>query len=75
MMWSNVEFHNPEFLWMLLIIPILGIWYFFVRTKDTATLKMADTKGFSVKEKTMNIKELETVSDSLAKFLLDHSFP
>ncbi len=47
MMWSNLEFHSPEFLWVLLIIPILGIWYFFVRTKDAATLKMANTKGFA----------------------------
>ncbi len=46
MMWSNLEFHSPEFLWMLIIIPILGVWYFFVRSKDTATLKMANTKGF-----------------------------
>jgi len=47
MMWSNLEFHSPEFLWMLIIIPILGVWYFFVRSKDTATLKMANTKGFA----------------------------
>jgi len=43
---SNFEFTNPEFLWLLLVIPILAIWYFFVLKKDSAHLKMASTKGF-----------------------------
>ncbi len=47
MKWSNLEFHSPEFLWLLLLIPLLAIWFFFIRKKDTATLKMASTKGFA----------------------------
>lgn len=43
---SNFEFTNPEFLWFLLVIPILAVWYFFVLKKDSAYLKMASTKGF-----------------------------
>ncbi len=46
MMGNNIEFTNPGFLWLLLLIPILAVWYFFVQKKDSANLKMADTSGF-----------------------------
>lgn len=46
-LWNNFEFYSPEFLWLLLLIPLTGVWYFFMRNKDTATLKMANTKGFA----------------------------
>jgi len=45
-LWNNLELYSPEFLWLLLLIPLTGIWYFFTRKKDTATLKIASTKGF-----------------------------
>lgn len=48
-MWSNVEFHNPEFLWLLIAIPLLAIWYFFVRKKDGALLTISSVKGFNPK--------------------------
>ncbi len=46
-LWNNLELTNPEFLWLLLLIPIVGIWYFIMRKKDTARLKIANTKGFA----------------------------
>lgn len=46
-MGNNLEFTNPGFLWLLLLIPILAIWYFFVQNKDAANLKIASTTGFS----------------------------
>lgn len=45
-MGSNMEFTNPEFLWLLLIIPILALWYFFVRKKDNADLSMPSIASF-----------------------------
>lgn len=48
-MWSNVEFHNPEFLWLLIAIPLLAVWYFFVLKKDTAQLTVSSVKGFNPK--------------------------
>ena len=27
--WNNFEFLNPEFLWLLALIPLLAIWFFF----------------------------------------------
>jgi Ca-activated chloride channel family protein len=46
---SNIEFQNPEFLWLLLIIPLLAVWYFFMRKKDKATLTISSVKGFRAK--------------------------
>jgi Ca-activated chloride channel family protein len=44
--WSNIEFHNPEFLWLLIAIPLLAVWYFFMRKKDAAVLTISSVKGF-----------------------------
>jgi len=45
-MLQNFEFLNPQFLWLLILIPILAVWYFLIRKSDTATLTIASTKGF-----------------------------
>ncbi len=45
-LWNNLEFTNPLFLWLLLLIPLLAIWYFFMHKKDTPALKIGSTKGF-----------------------------
>ncbi|MEN8858476.1 MAG: VWA domain-containing protein [Flavobacteriaceae bacterium] len=47
--WSNFEFQNPGFLWLLTIIPLLAVWYFFMRKKDTAVLRVSSVKGFNSK--------------------------
>jgi len=44
--WSNFEFHNPEFLWLLITVPLLAVWYFFMRKKDAAVLTVPSVKGF-----------------------------
>lgn len=46
MNWNNFEFLNREFLWLLILIPILAIWYFLSRKKEGATLLMPSVKGF-----------------------------
>ncbi len=48
MNWTNFEFLNPEFLWLLCILPLVVLWYFFTRKKDRATLTIPSTKGFKV---------------------------
>jgi len=45
-MFNNFEFHSPEFLWLFLLIPLLAIWFFFSRKKESATLSMPNVKGF-----------------------------
>ncbi|MDE0535936.1 vWA domain-containing protein [Tenacibaculum sp. L6] len=48
MKWNNFEFHSPEFLWLLILIPLLAFWSFYSRKKDSAKLKMSSTKGFKI---------------------------
>lgn len=48
-MLQNFEFLNPQFLWLLLLIPLLAFWYFLIRKNDSASLTIASTKGFEVK--------------------------
>ncbi len=45
MMLNNFEFANKEFLWFLILIPLLAIWYFFYRKKENATIYFSETKG------------------------------
>ncbi|WP_026776369.1 VWA domain-containing protein [Polaribacter sp. Hel_I_88] len=47
--WSNFEFLNPEFLWLLILIPLLAVWFFFVRKRDAAVLTVPSIKGFNTK--------------------------
>lgn len=46
-MFNNFEFHSPEFLWLLILIPLLAVWFFFSRKKESATLSMPNVKGFN----------------------------
>ena len=45
-MFANLEFTNPEFLWLLLLLPLLAIWYFLIRKRDSAELSIPNTGGF-----------------------------
>ncbi|MGB5553685.1 MAG: VWA domain-containing protein [Flavobacteriaceae bacterium] len=46
-MFDNIEFANPEFFWLLLLLPLAVLWYFFKRNEQSASLKISTTKGFS----------------------------
>ncbi|MBV1888202.1 MAG: VWA domain-containing protein [Urechidicola sp.] len=46
-LWNNIEYTHPQFLWLLLIIPLLVVWYFFVRTNNSASLTLSNTVAFS----------------------------
>lgn len=45
-MFENFEFVNPQFFWLFLILPVLLLWYFWKRKKQTAPLKISSIKGF-----------------------------
>ncbi len=53
-MFQNFEFLHPQFLWLLVLIPILAIWLFLVRKKESATLTVSSLKGFEVKPSTLS---------------------
>ncbi|HEA29890.1 MAG TPA: VWA domain-containing protein [Leeuwenhoekiella sp.] len=45
-MFDNFEFQNPEFFWLLLLLPVAIAWYFWKRNKLTAQVKISTLKGF-----------------------------
>jgi Ca-activated chloride channel family protein len=57
-MFENIEFANPQFFWLLLLLPLALLWYFFKRKEETASLKISSTKGFSKKSFLSQIKPL-----------------
>ncbi len=46
-MLENVQFANPQFFWLLLLLPVAILWYFFKRKEENASLKISYLKGFS----------------------------
>ncbi|HEX5742599.1 MAG TPA: VWA domain-containing protein [Flavobacteriaceae bacterium] len=49
MKWFNYEIMNPEFLWLLIIIPLVALWFYFTRNKSQATLTIPSIRGFEQK--------------------------
>ncbi|MFT0714153.1 vWA domain-containing protein [Flagellimonas lutimaris] len=47
-MFENIEFANPEFFWLLLLLPLALLWYFFKRKNEMASLRISSIKGFTV---------------------------
>ncbi|NER14342.1 VWA domain-containing protein [Leptobacterium flavescens] len=45
-MLENIQFANPQFFWLLLMLPLAMVWYIFNRKKDSASLKISSIKGF-----------------------------
>jgi Ca-activated chloride channel family protein len=45
-MFNNFEFQNPEFFWLLLLLPVAIAWFFWKRNKLTAHVKLSSLKGF-----------------------------
>lgn len=43
----KLSFLNPEFFWLLLLIPAAAAWLYLKRDQQTATLKISSTEGFS----------------------------
>jgi Ca-activated chloride channel family protein len=50
MIWKNLEFENPAFLWALLLLPFLVFWFFYTHQRNAATLQVGTTKGFELKK-------------------------
>ncbi len=45
-MFNNIEFANPGYLYFLIIIPLLGVWYWYRHIKDHADLQVSATESF-----------------------------
>lgn len=44
---EKLSFLNPEFFWLLLLIPAAAAWFYLKRNQQTATLKISSTAGFT----------------------------
>ncbi|THV61415.1 VWA domain-containing protein [Flagellimonas alvinocaridis] len=47
-MFENIEFANPQFFWLLVLLPLALLWYVFKHKNQTAALKISSVKGFTV---------------------------
>ena len=48
-MFEGIYFANPDYLWLLLSLPLLVGWYVFTRKKSQAVLKIPSLNGFRAK--------------------------
>src|SRR5210317_44494 len=46
---NNVTFANPEFFWLLLVLPLILLWYYFKRYSQKARLSMSTLEGIRSK--------------------------
>jgi len=65
-MLANTSFANPEFFWLLLLLPLAAAWYFFKRNKATASLRISSLRGFTAKSMTAKLRPLLMVLRLLA---------
>ncbi len=57
-MFWNYEYVNPEYFWLLILLPLAIVWYAFKRKKQVATLQMSSLKGFQDKSLLPKLKPL-----------------
>ncbi len=48
-MFNNVTFENPEYFWLLVLLPVVAAWYFWKRNRQQAELRISSVKGFKAK--------------------------
>ena len=51
-MFENIEFSNPKLLWLLLLVPLLVLWYILRHKKQEAAVSFSDLKGMAKLPKT-----------------------
>jgi len=52
-MFNNIEFANPEYLYILIIIPLTGVWFWYKHRKDNAGLQVSATDSFEASPKSI----------------------
>ncbi len=62
----NLEFLNPEFLWLLCLLPVIAFWFYYTRKKNSASLKISGTKGFGKPSLLSKLKPLLNILRLLA---------
>lgn len=47
-MLNNIEFANPEYFYLLLVIPLMGIWYWYKTRRSKAEIQISGTSFFAL---------------------------
>ena len=45
---GDIEFYNPEFLWLLIIVPLLALFFYKSHKKRTNSFKISSTSDFNM---------------------------
>ncbi len=45
---GNIEFYSPEFLWLLILIPIIAVYYFKSKNSRASSFKISSTSDFNI---------------------------
>ena len=48
-MWYDIDFANPEYFWLLLLLPVVIIWHYFTGKKIQARLKITSLNALENK--------------------------
>ncbi|MEO0571579.1 MAG: VWA domain-containing protein [Bacteroidota bacterium] len=65
-MLNNVQFANPEFFWLLLVLPLAILWSFLTRREQMASVKLSTSKAFSTSSWLTKLKPMLFVLRLLA---------
>src|SRR5690606_26424612 len=65
-MFENISFANPQFFWLLLLLPVAMLWYFFKRNEQKASLRISSIKGFPTNNILPKLKPLLFITRLLA---------
>lgn len=52
-MFNNIEFAKPEYLYFLIIVPLLGLWYWYRHINDNADIQVSSTESFETTPKSL----------------------
>ena len=58
MIGGDIQFANPEFFWLLLVLPVAALWYYIKRWKQAPILKISSLQGFKTPSVLSKIKPL-----------------
>jgi len=52
-MLRNIEFANPEYLYLLLVVPLMAVWYWYKNNRSKPNIQISSTLPFAVTKKSI----------------------
>ena len=65
-MFGNYNFENPEFLWLLVLVPLLILWIFWTRKQTSASLRISTISGFDENDSIIQLYQFSKMLPILA---------